>query len=119
MPVVSLEKYEFPAADSLDKFGGNQVIYAGWDDHLMFCAPLAFALPPTTLFSEFAEVILQKAFKYHPDAAHIKWPEVQWLKSGQPWMPDMAKSFAENGLKHKDALRFKTPGLNGLKGSRN
>ena len=38
-------------------------------------------------------------------------------RSGQPWQPDPAKSLADNGLQHKDAIRFRTPGLTGIKGS--
>ena len=33
--------------------------------------------------------------------------------------PDPAKSLAENGLTHKDVIRFRTPGLHGLNGSCN
>jgi phenol hydroxylase P4 protein len=32
-------------------------------------------------------------------------------------VPDPAKSLADNGLTHKDAIRFRTPGLTGIKGS--
>jgi len=42
---------------------------------------------------------------------------VQWFKSGQPWQPDFGKTLAENGLGHKDAIRFRTPGLTGIRGS--
>ena len=38
-------------------------------------------------------------------------------QSGQAWTPDPAKSLADNGLKHKDVIRFRTPGLEGIKGS--
>ena len=33
--------------------------------------------------------------------------------SGVKGLPDMNKTLAEQGLKHKDALRLQTPGLNG------
>ena len=50
-------------------------------------------------------------------AQEIDWSKVEWLKSGQPWQPDVEKSLAENGLKHKDVIRLRTPGLTGIKGS--
>ena len=56
-------------------------------------------------------------FGAHPDFAKIDWGRAEWFKSGQPWKPDHAKSLAENGLGHKDVLRFRTPGLTGLSGS--
>jgi len=42
---------------------------------------------------------------------------VQWFKSGQPWHPRWDESLDENGLRHKDVLRFRTPGLTGIAGS--
>jgi phenol hydroxylase P4 protein len=36
-----------------------------------------------------------------------------------PGNPMPAKTLAENGLVHKDVIRFRTPGLNGLNGSCN
>ena len=47
----------------------------------------------------------------------IDWDRAEWFKSGQPWTPDHDKSLAENGLGHKDVIRFRTPGLTGFQGS--
>ena len=33
------------------------------------------------------------------------------------WQPDPARSLAENGLGHKDVIRFRTPGMTGIAGS--
>lgn len=117
MSVVAIGEYPLRVLDSHDKFHGAQLLYVGWDKHLMFCAPLAFCLPPTTRFGDLMETILPGAYAAHPDTARIDWSKATWLKSGQPWTPDPAKTLAENGLKHKDCLRFQTPGLNGIKGS--
>ena len=117
MAVQALKEYDFPAADSQDKFHGGQLLYVGWDDHLMFCAPFAFCLPPGTPFRELCEKVLPHSFGYHPDWAKVDFKTATWLKSGQPWQPDMSKTLAELGLRHKDVLRLKTPGLMGLAGS--
>ncbi|MCE1240069.1 MAG: phenol hydroxylase subunit P4 [Azonexaceae bacterium] len=113
MAVKALYDYHFPAADTQDKFHGNQLLYVGWDDHLMFCAPFAYCLPPETKFSELVEQHLPHSYGRHPDWAKIDFSTVRWLKSGQPFVPDMNKTLAEQGLRHKDALRLQTPGLNG------
>ena len=42
MAVAAVSKYEFAPADSQDKFHGAQLLYIGWEDHLLFCAPFAF-----------------------------------------------------------------------------
>ena len=47
------------------------------------------------------------------------WCSSDLPKSGKPWKPDPAKSLADNGLQHKDVIRFRTPGLSGLNGSCN
>jgi phenol hydroxylase P4 protein len=52
-----------------------------------------------------------------PDFKRIDWAQAEWFKSGQPFKPDFDKSLAENGLGHKDVIRFRTPGLAGIKGS--
>ena len=113
MPVQALKPYNIPAADTQDKFHGGQLLYIGWDDHLMFCAPFAYCLPPSTRFSELVEKHLPFSFSRHPDWAKIDFSKVVWLKSGKPFQPDMNKTLAEQGIKHKDALRLQTPGLNG------
>lgn len=62
MAVNALYDYQYPAADTLDKFHGNQLLYVGWDDHFLFAAPLAFAVPPSTKFSELVGNTLTFAF---------------------------------------------------------
>ncbi len=117
MSVNSLKEYKFSPADTQDKFHGSQLLYVGWDDHLMFCAPFAYCLPPATRFSDLCENILKNSFGYHPDWSKVDFTKATWLKSGKPWQPDMSKTIAELGLKHKDVLRLKTPGLKGINGS--
>jgi phenol/toluene 2-monooxygenase (NADH) P4/A4 len=117
MPTTSVGDYTFPTADRLENFHGAQLTYIGWDQHLLFCAPFCFPFPPDMPFGAIVEAVLPGAFGYHPDFARIDWSTVTWLLNGAPFQPDFSKSLAENGLRHKDALRFKTPGLNGIKGS--
>lgn len=120
--VAAVKEYRFAPADALEKFHGNQLVYIGWDQHLMFCAPFCFPLPPGMPFGALVEAVMPGAFGYHPDFKQIDWSTVQWLKgngtaAGEPFTPDMGKSLAENGIGHKTAIRFRTPGLNGIKGS--
>ena len=116
MSVAAVKEYRFPAQDTVDKFPAP-LLYIGWEDHLMFCAPFCLPLPPTMPFGALISDVLPGLYGYHPDFARIDWTQAQWFKSGQPWTPDPAKSLADNGLKHKDAIRFRTPGLTGIKGS--
>ncbi len=116
MSVAAVAPYELPARDTVDKFPAP-LLYIGWEDHLLFCAPFCLPLPPDMPFGALATQVLPGIYGYHPDFARIDWQKVQWLKSGKPFSPDPAKSLAENGLRHKDVIRFRTPGLNGIQGS--
>lgn len=117
MAVAAVKEYDFAPLDRHENFHGNQLLFIGWEDHLMFCAPFAFPFPPNMPFRAVIEQVLPGAFGYHPDFAQIEWAKAEWFKSGQPWQPDFDKSLADNGLGHKDVIRFRTPGLTGIKGS--
>lgn len=116
MSVVTLTDYDFPAKDVRGNFPAP-LLYIGWEDHLMFCAPFCLPLPPDMPFGALATQVLPGVYGAHPDFARIDWSQVEWFKSGQPWTPDPAKSLADNGLGHKDVIRMRTPGLNGIAGS--
>jgi len=113
MAVKALYDYKYPAADTQDKFHGNQLLFVGWDDHFLFVAPLAFSVSPNIKFSDLVEQNLTFAYNRHPDWAKVDFSQAVWLKSGKPFQPDFSKTLAEQGIKHKDALRLQTPGLNG------
>ncbi len=113
----SFTGYRGENKDRVENFHGNQLLYVGWEHHLMFCAPFAFPFPPDMPFGALIEAVLPGSFGQHPDFEKIDWSTVEWLRSGQPFTPDPAKSLAENGLKHKDVIRFRTPGLTGIAGS--
>tara|TARA_R100000005_G_scaffold83854_1_gene51783 strand:- start:73075 stop:73437 length:363 start_codon:yes stop_codon:yes gene_type:complete len=103
--------------DRLENFHGNQIVYVGWDRHLMFCSPVAFALPPETPFSKLQDEVIPGAFSQHPDFAEIDWSAVVWHLNGAPFLPSRDKSLIEQGVDHKSIIRMATPGLNGIKGS--
>ncbi len=116
MAVAAISEYKFPSKDSVDKFHGNQLLFVGWDKHLMFYGTAAYPLPPSMKFSDLFVGPLAQSYGAHPDFAKIDWSKVTWLNGNKPFKPDYDKSLAENGLGHKDCLRFQTPGLDGLFG---
>jgi len=103
--------------DRVENFHGKQLVYVGWDKHLMFCSPVAFVLPPDTPFSTLVDEAISGAFSKHPDFARIDWDKVQWQLNNQPFAPERNKSLIEQGVDHKSIIRMSTPGLNGIKGS--
>ena len=117
MSTAAIGEYQFEPKDRVENFHGNQVLYIGWEDHLMFCAPFAFPFPPSMPFQTILDGVLPGIIGSHPDFARIDWAKAEWFKSGQPWKPDYSRTLAENGLKHKDSLRLRTPGLTGIKGT--
>jgi phenol/toluene 2-monooxygenase (NADH) P4/A4 len=117
MPIASIKPYPVDIKDARENFHGGQLLYVGWDRHLMFYSPVCFVFPPEMPFRDLIGKALPQAFGAHPDFAKIDWARVQWLKSGQNWTPDIERSLAGNGLRHKDVLRMRTPGLDGLGGA--
>ena len=110
--------YKGEVKDRVELFHGNQLLYVGWDQHSMICAPIALPLPAAMPFGDLIDKVLPTtAFAAHPDWPKIEWSKVQWLKSSKPFKPDPKKSLADNGLGHKALVRMRTPGLDGIAGS--
>ncbi|MCC4265984.1 phenol hydroxylase subunit P4 [Oceanimonas baumannii] len=118
MPVIALNKnYQGSIRDAKANFGGNILVYIGWDEHLLFCSAKTFPLSPTMLFSDLQDHILTEGFSQHPDFEHIDWSSVQWTLNGKPLSPSREQTLEQLGFDHKSLLRFRTPGLNGYKGT--
>ncbi|MEY3876047.1 MAG: hypothetical protein RIR50_1218, partial [Pseudomonadota bacterium] len=96
MAVAAVSEYKFASKDSMDKFHGNQLLFVGWDKHLMFYGTAAFPLPPTMKFSDLFVGPLAQSYGAHPDFAKIDWSKVTWLNGNKPFQPDYDKSLAEN-----------------------
>ena len=83
MSVVAVKPYNFPAKDVRENFPAP-LLYIGWEDHLLFCAPFAFPFPPGMRFGDIIAGVLPGVFGYHPDFAQIDWSKAEWFKSSQP-----------------------------------
>jgi phenol hydroxylase P4 protein len=119
MSVIALAPgYSGENRDSEDRFHGNRLLYINWEDHQMYCSPVCLPLPATMPFGVLVAEVLPAVYGDHPDFARIEWDRVEWQHSSEPFRPNAAKSLAENGLVHKSFIRFKTPGLTGIEGSR-
>lgn len=118
MSVVALKPgYKGPKLDTVDHFHGNQLVYLHWEDHLMFCAALAFPFPPDMRFGDIVEKVLPGAYGQHPEFEKIDWGKVRWMLDGKDFTPDMERSLKAQGIGHKSLIRFWTPGLTGYRGS--
>lgn len=116
MSITALHAYQHEPKDRRENFA-DPLLYIDWEDHHMFCSPVCLMLPAPMPFSALAAQVLPQVYGAHPDFARIDWQAVEWFKSGTRWQPDAERSLAENGLGHKDVIRFRTPGLNGIGGS--
>tara|TARA_R110001599_G_scaffold353880_1_gene601965 strand:- start:77239 stop:77598 length:360 start_codon:yes stop_codon:yes gene_type:complete len=116
--IIAKDGYVDIVRDKVENFHGNQVVYVSWDDHLLFCAAQAFPLPPQMPFQALVSDVMSSVFNWHDDFEKVNWSQVLWNLDGEAFEPDMAKSLAENGVAHKSLIRFKTPGLTGINGTR-
>lgn len=119
MAIVALDPdYEnkVQIRDRLENFHGNQLVYIHWEEHLMFCAPLAFPFPPDMPFGAILSEILPTFYGMHPDFDKIDWSAVRWMIDGKDATIDPEKSLKDHGIGHKSLIRFWTPGLTGVNG---
>lgn len=120
MPVIALAPdYTGEVRDRVENFHGKQLVYFGWDRHMLFCSPFTLPLPPEMPFKVLVDEVLAPLLAAHPEGKAIDWNTATWLRSNEAFTPDMQASLAENGLGHKSLLRLQTPGLTGIGGSGN
>lgn len=117
MTITANAPYEFTSHDRQEDFRGACLVYVGWNRHMMFASPYCWPLPPDTPFGALVEGPMAQAFGMHPDWEKIDWAKAEWTRNGKPFNPDPAKSLADNGVAHKDSLKFTTPGLDGIAGA--
>lgn len=121
MAVTALEPgYVGVVRDRVENFNGKQLLFVGWEDHLMFASPIALLVDGDMTFADLVNGEFQKStFIQHPDWQRIDWDAVKWYRSDEEFSPASNSSLKENKLGHKAMLRFKTPGLNGVANSFN
>lgn len=103
-------------SDSATRFS-QAVVYIAWDEHMLFAAPMALQLSLDTTFDDLMHKVLPTLYGTHPQFALIRWEQVQWFRSSTMFTPRASSSLAAQGFTHKSVLRFRTPGLEGLRGS--
>lgn len=117
MPVKAISDYPAIVKDNVENFHGNQLVYIGWDQHLMFCAPFAFPLPPEMPFGALVQEVMPGAFSAHPEWEQVNVDTAEWLLDGEQFTPDMEASLKDNGVGHKSVIRIRTPELKGIGGT--
>ena len=116
MSVAAVGDYQHASHDGATRFE-HPLLYIGWDEHMMFAAPIVQMLPLNTPFDALIHKVLPKLYGEHPDFATIQWDKAQWFRGSTMVMPKRADTLADHGFGHKSVLRFRTPGLEGLRGS--
>lgn len=116
MATVALKPgYHGEFKDKVENFGGNIIVYIGWDKHLWFCSAKAFPLPPQMPFGALVAEVIPAGFSQHPQFKDVDWTQVEWTLNHQPFTPDPEKSLEEQGFDHKCLLRFRTPNVDGMR----
>jgi phenol hydroxylase P4 protein len=83
----------------------------------LFCSAKAFLVQPEMTVSQMIQQLLPAGFAQHPDFEQIEWSKVQWNLNGEAVELNPDDTLGAKGFDHKSLLRFKTPGLNGYKGT--
>ncbi|MEH6628390.1 MAG: phenol hydroxylase subunit P4 [Motiliproteus sp.] len=115
MPVHAIiPDYKGEVLDKQENFGGNQLVYVGWDHHLMFCAAFAYPVAPDISFNTLLTEVIPSTFDLHEEFTKINWDTAEWMLNGQPFIPQLEVSLKDQGIEHKSLLRFHTPELKGF-----
>lgn len=118
MAVIAITPdYKGEVLDKVENFNGNQLVYIGWDHHLMFCAAFAYPVPPEMTFETLRTEVLAEALSLHPEYAQINWDTASWKLDGADFTPQAGVALKDQGIGHKSALRFSTPELTGYQGA--
>ena len=112
MPVKSLKPYPAIHRDTQSGYGPVQMIYVCWEGHMLFSAPAALVGPPEAPLRDLLDGQLKTIIQIDPDASQVNWDELSWYQKGEKVDIDLDKSLADNGLKHKHQITFRTPGVN-------
>ena len=115
--MVHVGDYPLMQQDTEDKFHGKHLLYLHWENHPMFAAPFCIPVPRTLPFGAVIMEVLPELYGEHPDFAQIDWSRVQWFRGDVMFTPRADGTLASHGFGHKSVLRFRTPGLEGLRGS--
>lgn len=116
MSVAAIGSYEHTTHDAVKNFA-QPLLYVAWDEHMIFSAPCCVTISLSTSLEDVVQKILPELYGQHPQFKSINWARVQWFKSATMFTPNMSGSLAEHGFTHKSVLRFRTPGLEGIRGS--
>ncbi|MAI91237.1 phenol hydroxylase subunit P4 [Ponticaulis sp.] len=112
MAIKSMKPYPVFHRDTQESFGPVQIVYICWEGHLLFAAPSALVAPPETPLRAILDTQVKGIFSIDPDADKLNWDELEFYNKGEKIELDLDKSLAENGLKHKMQILFRTPNLN-------
>ncbi len=93
-------------------------LYLCWDEHMLFSAPLRTSVAVVdATFSDLRTTVLPKLYGSHPDFCRIDWRKVQWFCGDQMFSPRADLTLAQHAIPEGALLRFRTPGLEGVRGS--
>lgn len=106
--------YKGEVRDRIENFNGDQLVYVGWDHHLMFCSAFTFLVSPDIQFRQLRDEVIIDAFNVHPEWHLIDWSKASWLLDGEPIQPQLDVSLKDQGVDHKSLLRIQTPELKGF-----
>lgn len=110
MPVIALEPgYGGIVRDRLEDFNGVQLLFIEWAAHPLIACPITLPVPPGTRFGELLSgALAQSVFGQQPDWPTVDWRRATWRMNDAPFVPDLDKTLAEQGVAHKAFLTLTT-----------
>lgn len=116
MSVTAIGNYQHTTHDAAANFA-QPLLYIAWDEHMIFSAPVCVPIALSTTFDDIVHKVLPGLYGQHPQFKSIDWSRVQWFRSKTMFTAHMKNTLADHSFAHKSVLRFRTPGLEGIRGS--
>ena len=110
MPVKAIRpEYSGIYRDGVEHFNGQQLISICWERHTMMGWPMCIPVSPGMTFGDLVKNVIPAIFSIDPDFKDIEWDKVHWSTAHGSFIPDFNKTLEEQGFRHKEQIRFRTP----------
>ena len=100
MSVIALnEGYTGEIRDREENFHGKQLLFIGWEDHLMFCAPHCIPVEAGDAVRRARRrSAFRRCIRRIPTGERSMFGEIEWFRSGERVHARFRQELGENGL---------------------
>lgn len=100
--IKSIGAYDFPSRSAEPLYGDDMLLHVLRADSMFFCSAVTFRAPKAMSFDDFYNGMVLPLMSTDPDFDASM--QLSWKLVDDAFVPDGAKSLADNGIRHKNTL---------------